>query len=842
MVGAAAYHGREVHRTWYGKRLRMGLDLSINTYLCAYTLYITYLTMKTPITTYASALSLLLVALVFTACGPSTSVPAGEPRTALLSRLVSVAPGYSQTSVNTTVFRNNSLVTHDGVQYICYYDPEGYLTLGCRPVDSTEWTLNRTQYQAHVEDAHNVASMMVDGEGIIHIAFDHHGAPLNYCRGVAPGSLELGDKEPMVGTDEDDVTYPEFYRIGDGDLLFAYRSGRSGRGNLVLNRYILSEHRWQRVHDVLIDGQDQRNAYWQLYADPAGTLHLSWVWRETWLVETNHDLCYARSTDGGQTWQHADGTPYELPITADNAEYACLIPQGSELINQTSMTADADGHPYIATYWRDAEDSIPQYRLVWHDGTAWQQTIVGQRTQPFSLAGGGTKLIPIARPRLVTDGRAAYYVFRDAERGSRVSLSYTDQISGGNWQTIDLTTTPVDAWEPSIDNELWKTDGRLHIFVQQTQQGDGEHTVEAEPTMVSVLEVSPVGADQALEALNRANHYWQSTHKAEIKQFWDNAAYHTGNMEAYALTGDTAYLNYSIRWAEHNDYWGARSTDTTEWKYNYGESDDYVLFGDQQTCFQTYIDLYNLEPDDRKIARAREVMEYQMSTPQNDYWWWADGLYMVMPVMVKLYNATGNPQYSEKLYEYLLYADSIMYDAEAGLYFRDGKYVYPKHTSVNGLKDFWARGDGWVLCAMAKTLKELPKTDPHYSYYLNRYLTMAPAVAACQQPEGYWTRSLLDPEHAPGPETSGTAFFTYGLLWGINNGLLDEATYRPTILRAWNYLCTVALRADGKLGYVQPIGERAIPGQTINEESTADFGVGAFLLAASEMTRYLRGW
>ena len=786
------------------------------------------------------AIGCSLFALVLASCAGQSAQQSATPRKALLSRTVDVAPGYSQTSVNTAVFRNNSVVTHGDCQYICFYDPEGYLTLGCRQVDSTAWTLSRTQYQAHVQDAHNVASMMVDGEGTLHVAFDHHGAPLNYCRSVEPGSLTLGDKEPMVGNDEDDVTYPEFYRLQNGDLLFAYRSGRSGRGNLVLNRYDLQSHTWSRVQDVLIDGQDARNAYWQLYVDGEGTLHLSWVWRETWLVETNHDLCYARSRDGGLTWERSDGSPQALPITADNAEYACLIPQNSELINQTSMTADAEGHPYIATYWRTEGDSVPQYRLVWNDGSEWKQTIVGSRHTPFSLAGGGTKMIPIARPRLVTDGQAAYYIFRDEERGSRVSLAYTDQIDSDNWAIIDLTSAGVDAWEPSIDNELWKSQGRLHIFVQETHQGDGEHTVEAEPTMVSVLEVTPVGADQALEALDRANSYWQSTHPAEIKQFWDNAAYHTGNIAAYKLTGNEAYLDYSKRWAEHNEYWGARSTDPAEWKYSYGESEDFVLFGDQQTCFQTYIDLYNLEPEERKIARAREVMEYQMSTPQNDYWWWADGLYMVMPVMVKLYNVTGNGLYSEKLYEYLLYADSIMYDADCGLYFRDGKYVYPQHTSVNGLKDFWARGDGWVISAMAKTLQELPKDDAHYDYYLQRYLTMAPAVAACQQPEGYWTRSLLDPYHAPGPETSGTAFFTYALAWGVNSGLLDEATYRPTLLRAWNYLSTVALRDDGRIGYVQPIGERAIPGQTIDENSTADFGVGAFLLAASEMVKYLR--
>jgi hypothetical protein len=58
-------------------------------------------------------------------------------------------------------------------------------------------------------------------------------------------------------------------------------------------------------------------------------------------------------------------------------------------------------------------------------------------------------------------------------------------------------------------------------------------------------------------------------------------------------------------------------------------------------------------------------------------------------------------------------------------------------------------------------------------------------------------------------------------------------------MRGWRFLSEVALQADGKLGYVQPIGERAIPGQVVNQDSTAPFGVGAFLLAAAEMARLL---
>ena len=335
------------------------------------------------------------------------------------------------------------------------------------------------------------------------------------------------------------------------------------------------------------------------------------------------------------------------------------------------------------------------------------------------------------------------------------------------------------------------------------------------------------------------NNYWQANHPEHGRSFWDNAAYHTGNMEAYFLTKKPEYLDYSKAWAEHNEWKGAKSDNKADWKYSYGESDDYVLFGDYQICFQTYADLYNLEPDTQKIARAREVMEYQMSTPNRDYWWWADGLYMVMPVMTKMYNITKNPLYLEKLHEYLAYADSIMYDEEAGLYYRDGKYVYPKHKSVNGKKDFWARGDGWVLAGLAKVLKDLPETDQYRQEYIDRFRTLAKSVAACQQPEGYWTRSMLDPHHAPGPETSGTAFFTYGLQWGINNGFLNAGEYQPIVEKAWQYLITVALQPDGKIGYVQPIGEKAIPGQVVDANSTSNFGVGAFLLAACERVRYL---
>ena len=343
-----------------------------------------------------------------------------------------------------------------------------------------------------------------------------------------------------------------------------------------------------------------------------------------------------------------------------------------------------------------------------------------------------------------------------------------------------------------------------------------------------------------IEIITKVNDQWQATHRPDVRSFWDDAAYHTGNMEAYKLLGNARWLAYSDAWARYNLWQGAREKDQSKWKYaNYGEGQDYVLFGDWQICFQTYLDIYEMQPDDYKIARALEVMDYEVRQPQNDFWWWADALYMVMPVMTKLYKTTGDVKYLDKLYENFKWSDDLMFDKDEQLYYRDAKYIWPKvKTACNGGKSFWARGDGWVLAGLAKVLSDMPKDYKHRDFFELRFRQLAEGVARVQRPGGYWSRSMLCEQDAPGPETSGTAFFTYGMLWGVNNGILNRSKYEPVIEKAWQYLITTALQPDFSVGYVQPIGEKPDPTKTVNARSQANFGTGAFLLAACEHLRY----
>lgn len=402
---------------------------------------------------------------------------------------------WANNGVNTTVFRKNSLVTYKRVQYTAFYDANQYVVLAKRATGASKWQTQRTPYTGDATDAHKSISIMVDGAGYLHVAWGQHNNPLNYARSANPGSLQLGSKLSMTGQKENRLSYPEFYALPNGDILFLYRDGGSGNGNLMMNRYNTATQQWTRLQDGLIDGEGQRNAYWQLATDEAGTIHLSWVWRETPNVASNHDLAYACSKDGGQTWQRSTGEKYILPITATSAEYACKIPQNSELINQTSMFADEAGRPYIATYWRESGQTVPQYHLVYKDKDQWKVSNLAFRKTAFSLSGEGSKNIPIARPQIVAwkskGALAAALIFRDAERGGKVSAAISNNINLGNWQVQDITTTDVGSWEPTLDTELWKDKSTINLFVQKVTQVDGEGLAKEKPQPVMVLEWKP---------------------------------------------------------------------------------------------------------------------------------------------------------------------------------------------------------------------------------------------------------------------------------------------------------------------------------------------------------------
>ncbi|MBL3658213.1 BNR repeat-containing protein [Fulvivirga sediminis] len=405
-----------------------------------------------------------------------------------------ISKAWSKNSVNAVIFRKNSLVTYGEYQFAAYYYEDRSVVLAKRKLGNRQWEFRKTQYFGNAQDAHNTINIIVDGDGYLHVAWDQHNNQLHYAVSNAPLSLDLGAAMSMTEQDEDYVTYPEFYKMPSGDLTFLYRNGESGSGNLVLKRYNLKQKRWEGLQRNLIDGENERNAYWQAIVDNKGVIHLSWVWRETWDVATNHDMCYARSRDGGKTWEDSKGKVYQLPINQANAEIIYKIPQNSGLINQTSMTVDAKGNPIVATYFKDRKTEIQQYQVIYFDGS-WHCSAVSKRKEGFDLGGGGTKKIPISRPQILYgnyDGVPfGMLIYRDQANGNKASVYINPEFPRGDWFSIDLWNKSLGDWEPTYDSELWRDYQILSLFVQNVEQVDGEGLSEQEPSMVYVLDFKP---------------------------------------------------------------------------------------------------------------------------------------------------------------------------------------------------------------------------------------------------------------------------------------------------------------------------------------------------------------
>lgn len=350
--------------------------------------------------------------------------------------------------------------------------------------------------------------------------------------------------------------------------------------------------------------------------------------------------------------------------------------------------------------------------------------------------------------------------------------------------------------------------------------------------------------NEIINLAKKVDDYWINLNGADLKSYvWNNAVYHTGNMELYYMTGDENYRKYSEAWSDRWDWMGNTNYDTPSHAYGSG------FHADNHTQYQTYLDLYSLAPEEKKIRIAKHVIDKQMASGDKSQWYWVDALYMGMPVYAKLGQLTGDDKYFDWMYELFHYTekeiDNVgLFHEEDGLWYRDSKYIYPNGShsqSANGKKVYWSRGEGWAIAAMAKVLEVLPDSDQHRAEYERVFKKMAESLLKRQGEDGFWRRNLGDYDELSQPETSGTAFFAYAFAWGINHGLLDKEIYMPAVIKTFHAMNAIAIQPTGRVGRVQPIGENPSPSQDIGYARTQDFGVGAVLLMLTEMSKLGNG-
>lgn len=310
---------------------------------------------------------------------------------------------------------------------------------------------------------------------------------------------------------------------------------------------------------------------------------------------------------------------------------------------------------------------------------------------------------------------------------------------------------------------------------------------------------------------------------------WERAALHAGLMACYEVTKDEKYLDKCRQFAQKFNWQLASASH----------------HADNNAVGQVFAELYLLDQQEPvRYAHFKSVSDSHIAAwpafacnvaGGSETWWWCDALFMAPPGLVRLSRATNDQQYIDFMHKMWLETQSCLYDTQEHLFFRDINYFYPARKNCNGDKIFWSRGNGWVLAGIARVLQYLPLDDPNRLRYVSLLREMAEKLKNLQQPDGYWHSDLLGPNCYNNPETSGTGFFTYGIAWGINNGLLDASAYWPTVEAGWEAL-QAAVQPSGLLGWVQPVG--ADP-RTATAAATDVFGVGAYLLAGSEVYKFL---
>jgi rhamnogalacturonyl hydrolase YesR len=327
---------------------------------------------------------------------------------------------------------------------------------------------------------------------------------------------------------------------------------------------------------------------------------------------------------------------------------------------------------------------------------------------------------------------------------------------------------------------------------------------------------------------------WQLAHPASPDPTdWTQAAGYAGMMALAGISESPRFRDAMLRMGEAN-------------RWQLGPR---PYHADDHAVGQTYLELFQRRHEPAMIGPLRERFDFILAHPKDDdldfdqaknpdrtdRWSWCDALFMAPPAWLKLWQVTGDAKYLEFGVRSWWVTSDYLYDRKEHLYFRDSTQFAKRES--NGRKVFWSRGNGWVMAGLARVLDVLPASHPSRDRFLTQYREMAERIAGLQQPEGLWRSSLLDPKGYPLKESSGSSFYAYALAWGVNRGLLDRARYEPKVRKAWLAL-TDCVDADGRLTHVQPVGYDP---RKFEPESTAPYGVGAFLLAGSEVYRMAGG-
>ncbi len=384
--------------------------------------------------------------------------------------------------------------TFNGYQYVTYYDVDRYVCLGRRKLPAGDWEIIRfTDYQITSNDSHNVTVIGVcEGDGTIHLAFDHHADDLNYrhsVQGLASdpeafewNATQFSEVKHELGANGHIArfTYPRFIPMPNGNLMLYYRNITSANGDSMIREYDASTHQWKTSLGKLIardigtyswggEVSQFRYAYINAISYAGNRLHVSWIWRDRFdrtSATNNHDVCYAYSDDDGQTWFNTFGEQIAVTgssfITIDSPGIIVgPVNPGQNLINQCTHYAYPDGTIHLMMRHYVAGTTTTQYHHYWRD-------IAGDwHSQALDFSG--------SRPSLVgDDGKNLILVYTSGGRTTFAHGIPDETATSWTWSSIFSQAAFTDGGEGVIDFSRWQKEQIISTYSQEKVTGVNE--------------------------------------------------------------------------------------------------------------------------------------------------------------------------------------------------------------------------------------------------------------------------------------------------------------------------------------------------------------------------------